>query len=83
MKEKLMSRKFWICVAAFLGSVAASISGIVTDNKYIATIGVVAGILSAAIYSFCEAWIDAKSASTPDIHIIDSRDHESEINHGE
>ena len=61
MKNKLTSRKFWICVAAFLGSVAASISGIVTDNQYITTIGVVAGILSAAIYSFCEAWIDSKA----------------------
>ena len=61
MKNKLTSRKFWICVAAFLGSVAASISGIVTDNQYVTTIGVVAGILSAAIYSFCEAWIDGKA----------------------
>lgn len=66
MKEKLTSRKFWICVAAFLGSIAASISGIVTDNKYIATIGVVAGILSAGIYSFCEAWIDSKAVKAKD-----------------
>ena len=61
MKEKLTSRKFWLCVAAFLGSVAASVSGIVTDNKYVTTIGIVAGILSAAIYSFCEAWVDASA----------------------
>lgn len=61
MRTKLMSRKFWLCVAAFLGSVAASISGIVTDNKYVTTIGIVAGILSTAIYSFCEAWIDSKA----------------------
>ncbi len=61
MTSKLTSRKFWICVAAFLGSVAASISGLVTDNKYVTTIGVVAGILSAAIYSFCEAWVDSKA----------------------
>ena len=61
MKSKLTSRKFWICVAAFLGSVAASISGIVTDNKYVTTIGVVAGVLSAAIYAFCEAWVDGKA----------------------
>ena len=59
-KEKLSSRKFWICVAAFLGSIATSISGIVTDNQYVITIGVVAGVLSAAIYSFCEAWVDSK-----------------------
>lgn len=61
MKKKLTSRKFWLCVAAFLGSVAASISGIVTDNKYVTTIGIVAGILSTAIYSFCEAWVDSKA----------------------
>ncbi len=61
VKNKLTSRKFWICVAAFLGSVATSISGIVTDNKWVTTTGVVAGILSAAIYSFCEAWVDSKA----------------------
>lgn len=60
-RSKLTSRKFWICVAAFLGSIATSISGIVTDNKYITTIGVAAGVLSAAIYAFCEAAIDYKA----------------------
>lgn len=61
LKKKLASRKFWLCVAAFLGSVAASISGIVTDNKYVTTLGVVCGVLSAAIYAFCEAWVDSKA----------------------
>ena len=61
IKDKLTSRKFWICVAAFLGSVAASISGVVTDNKYVATVGIVAGVLSAAIYAACEAWVDGKA----------------------
>ena len=61
VRRKLTSRKFWLCVAAFLGSVAASISGIVTDNKYITTIGVVAGVLSAAIYAACEAYVDGKA----------------------
>lgn len=69
MKNKLTSRKFWICVAAFLGSVAASISGIVTDNQYVITIGVVAGILSTAIYSFCEAWVDSKAVNSIDVKI--------------
>lgn len=62
-KKKLTSRKFWLCVAAFLGSVAASVSGIVTDNKYVTTLGVVCGVLSAAIYAFCEAWIDSKAVN--------------------
>ena len=61
--RKLTSRKFWICTAAFLGSVAASISGIVTDNKYVTTIGIIAGVLSAAIYAAAEAAVDAKAVS--------------------
>lgn len=61
MKEKLTSRKFWICVAAFLASVATSIAGLATDNQSVLIIGTVSGILSAAIYAFCEAWVDASA----------------------
>ena len=61
--KKLTSRKFWICVAAFLGSVAASISGIETGNQNIATIGVIAGVLSAAIYAAAEAYVDARAVN--------------------
>ena len=66
--EKLTSRKFWICVAAFLASVATSIAGIKTDNETIVIVGTIAGILSAAIYAFCEAWCDA-SAAKSDLHV--------------
>ena len=59
--NKLTSRKFWICVAAFLASVATSISGLVTENQTVAIIGTVCGIVSAAIYAFCEAWVDGKA----------------------
>lgn len=59
--DKLKSRKFWICVAAFLASIAASISGITTSNATITAIGTVCGIISAAIYAFCEAWVDSKA----------------------
>ena len=59
--NKLTSRKFWICVGAFLGSIATSISGIVTDNQTIIILGTVCGIVSAAIYAFCEAWVDSKA----------------------
>lgn len=76
MNNKLMSRKFWICVAAFLGSVAASISGLVTDNKYVTTLGIVCGILSAAIYSFCEAWVDSKSATRSSIVMVSGQDND-------
>jgi hypothetical protein len=61
MSEKLTSRKFWICVAAFLASIATSIAGLATSNQTIAIVGTVAGILSAAIYAFCEAWVDGKA----------------------
>lgn len=77
MNSKLTSRKFWICVAAFLGSVAASISGLVTDNKYVTTLGIVCGILSAAIYSFCEAWVDSKSATKKNVSLIVTREGDS------
>lgn len=59
MRSKLTSRKFWISVAAFLGSIAASVAGIVTEEKWITVVGVVSGVLSAAIYSACEAYVDA------------------------
>ena len=58
MRSKLTSRKFWISVAAFLGSIAASIAGIVTEEKWITITGMVCGVLSAAIYAACEAYVD-------------------------
>lgn len=61
MKEKLTSRKFWICVAAFLASIATSVAGLCTSNQVVTIIGTIAGILSAAIYAFCEAWVDSKA----------------------
>ena len=66
MKEKLTSRKFWICVAAFLASIATSISGIATSNQTVTVIGTVCGILTAAIYAFCEAWVDGKAVKEDD-----------------
>lgn len=63
MKKKFQSRKFLICLAAMLGSIATSISGLATSNEKVATIGVVCGIVSAAIYSFCEAWVDAAAVA--------------------
>lgn len=64
MKEKLTSRKFWICVAAFLASIAVSISGLATSNTTVTAIGTVCGIFSAAIYAFCEAWVDGKAVNS-------------------
>lgn len=66
MTRKLTSRKFWLSVAAFLGSIAASIAGIVTEEKWITIVGVVAGMLSAGIYAAAEAYTDAAHADTPE-----------------
>lgn len=79
MREKLTSRKFWICVAAFLGSIATSISGIVTDNQTVTIIGTVCGIISAAIYAFCEAWVDSQAVGdNVDVHVVDLREKKEE-----
>lgn len=74
MKYKLMSRKFWICAAAFLSSIATSISGIASDNKVVIVTGSVCGILSAAIYAFAEAWVDAKGVDIDDSDLDDIYD---------
>lgn len=57
-KSKLTSRKFWICVAAFLGSLGTGISGLVVGNQTLALVGGILTVVSAAIYAFCEAWVD-------------------------
>lgn len=55
------SRKFWICVASALASLGTGISGIIVGNQTLAIIGSVCTVLSAAIYAFCEAWVDGKA----------------------
>lgn len=57
--QKLTSRKFWLCAAAFMGSVATSIAGIATENQAVAAIGTVCGVASAAIYAAAEQAVDA------------------------
>lgn len=59
--NKLTSRKFWICVAAMLASIATSIAGLQTGNTTVTAVGTICGIISAAIYAFCEAWVDGKA----------------------
>ena len=61
--EKLKSRKFWMCTAAALASLGTGIAGIASSNEVIAGAGIACTVLSAAIYAFCEAWVDASSAS--------------------
>ena len=66
ISRKLCSRKFWLSVAAFLGSIAASIAGLTTGEKWITITGIVCGMLSAAIYSATEAWVDSAHADGND-----------------
>lgn len=57
--NKLTSRKFWICVAAFLASLSTSITALHTDNEILAMVGIVCTIASAAVYATAEACVDA------------------------
>lgn len=66
-KEKLSSRKFWVCVAAFLGSLGTGISGLVVGNQTLALVGGILTVVSAAIYAFCEAWVDGKAVKKDDL----------------
>ena len=59
MRNKLTSRKFWICVAAALGSLGTGITGLVQGNQTLALAGGICLVMSSAIYAFCEAWTDA------------------------
>ena len=59
MRNKLTSRKFWICVAAALASLGTGITGLVQGNQTLALVGGCCTVASAAIYAFCEAWTDA------------------------
>lgn len=75
-RSKLTSRKFWLAVAAFLGSIAASVAGIVTEEKWITITGIVCGMLSAAIYAACEAYVDATYKNDEPIVMFPVEDHD-------
>lgn len=60
--QKLTSRKFWVAVAAFLGSIATTVGGLSTDNEAVAITGIICGTASAAIYAAAEAYTDGARA---------------------
>lgn len=75
MIRKLTSRKFWICVAAFLASVATSVTGLQSNNQIVASIGIICSIASAAIYASAEAYVDAARKETnPEEMKTDTKD---------
>lgn len=63
MKQKLTSRKFWLALSAMLASLGTGISGIVAGNQTLAIVGSVLTVISASIYAFCEAYVDAKAVN--------------------
>lgn len=78
--NKFLSRKFLLCLAAFLGSIGTSIAGLHTGNQTVACIGIVCSIVSAAIYAAMEALVDASHAqiSGPPTVFIGLDDEEDE-----
>ena len=66
MHNKLTSRKFWISVAAFLGSIAASIAGLTTGEKWVTITGIICGMLSAGLYAALEASVDREAVGHDD-----------------
>lgn len=74
MKRKFTSRKFLICLAAFLESMGTSIAALHTGNQTVALAGVICAMVSAAIYAACEAWVDASHCNDPVIEEDDSDD---------
>lgn len=75
LQRKLSSRKFWISVAAFLGSLGTGIAGIATENQIIATAGIICAALSAAIYAACETYVDA-AALEENTYLVEEIDEE-------
>ena len=75
--NKLLSRKFILSLAAFLGSIGTSIVGLRVENETIATVGIICTVLSAAIYSATEAYIDAADATSKHICIEENVSRET------
>lgn len=58
---KFTSRKFLICLAAFLFSLGTGLSGLAQCNSRIIMIGGICCVVSAALYAACEAYTDGKA----------------------
>ena len=71
---RLTSRKFLLCLAAFLGSIGTSIAALHTDNQRVAIVGMVCAILSAAIYAAVEAYVDGKAVNQIEERVFDLED---------
>lgn len=65
-KNKLSSRKFWLCLSAALASLGTGISGLIQGNDKLALAGGILLVISSSIYAFCEAWVDSKAVGNED-----------------
>ena len=63
MRNRILSRKFLMCLAAALASLGTGISGLVQGNDKLALTGGILLVISSSIYAFCEAWVDSKAVS--------------------
>ena len=61
MRNRILSRKFLMCLAAALASLGTGISGLVQGNDKLALTGGILLVISSSIYAFCEAWVDSKA----------------------
>ena len=77
MKIKIFSRKFILSLAAFLGSIGASIVGLKVENETLATVGIICMVLSTAIYAAAEAYVDAAAATSKHISIEENVSRET------
>ena len=62
--NKFLSRKFLLCMAAFLGSIGTSVAGFTSKSEMLAAFGLICATISAAIYAACEAWTDSANSTT-------------------
>lgn len=77
MREKLQSRKFWLCVASALASLGTGISGLIQGNDKLALAGGILLVISSSIYAFCEAWVDSKATEHGmEIHYINDKEED-------
>lgn len=66
VKQKLISRKFWVTIAIMLASIGSAIGGIYTDNQTLVVVGVVCTAVSTCIYTIAESMVDAKAVGNSD-----------------
>ena len=61
---KFKSRKFLLALAAFLASFSAVLLGYFSNEPKLVMVAIICGAFSAAIYNFCESYVDAKAVSS-------------------